>query len=75
MTKKFISILASGTGGHVYPAYTVAMEFIEKGYEIIWIGTEKGIENKVVNSDSIIIENISSTGIRGKPFFKKIIGI
>ena len=26
----------------------------EKGYEIIWIGTEKGIENKVVNSDSII---------------------
>ena len=24
MTEKFISILASGTGGHVYPAYTIA---------------------------------------------------
>ncbi len=38
MTEKFISILASGTGGHVYPAYTIANELINKGYIIFFIG-------------------------------------
>ena len=28
MPEKFISILASGTGGHVYPAYTIANELV-----------------------------------------------
>ena len=25
---KIVAILASGTGGHVYPAYTIAQEYI-----------------------------------------------
>tara|TARA_Y100000590_G_scaffold245008_1_gene275385 strand:- start:5047 stop:6129 length:1083 start_codon:yes stop_codon:yes gene_type:complete len=74
MTEKFISILASGTGGHVYPAYTIANELVKKGYKIIWIGTKEGIENSVVKNDSIVIRHIDSAGIRGKSFFKKITG-
>ena len=68
MTEKFISILASGTGGHVYPAYTIANELVKKGYKIIWIGTKEGIENSVVKNDSIVIRHIDSAGIRGKSF-------
>ena len=75
MTDKFVSILASGTGGHVYPAYTIANEFIKQGYKIIWIGTKDGIENTVVKNKSITIKHISSTGIRGKSILKKIVGI
>ena len=75
MEKKFITILASGTGGHVYPAYTIATEFIKQDYNIIWLGTEKGIEHRVIKNDSIIIKNISSTGIRGKSITKKLTGI
>ena len=75
MTDKFVSILASGTGGHVYPAYTIANEFIKQGYKIIWIGTKDGIENTVVKNKSITIKHISSTGIRGKSILKKIVGV
>ena len=32
---KIIAILASGTGGHVYPAYTIAQEYISRGYKIL----------------------------------------
>ncbi|MED5430209.1 MAG: undecaprenyldiphospho-muramoylpentapeptide beta-N-acetylglucosaminyltransferase [Pseudomonadota bacterium] len=74
MTEKFISILASGTGGHVYPAYTIANELINKGYKIIWIGTKSGIENAVIKNEAIKIKHIDSAGIRGKSFIKKVSG-
>ena len=51
---KIIAILASGTGGHVYPAYTIAQEYISRGYKILWIGTKNGLENRVINNPSII---------------------
>ena len=72
---KIIAILASGTGGHVYPAYTIAQEYISRGYKILWIGTENGLENRVINNPSIIIEHVSSQGIRGKSPLKKILGL
>ena len=33
---QYIAIFASGTGGHVYPAYAMAMRYIDKGYKIEW---------------------------------------
>ena len=47
---KIIAILASGTGGHVYPAYTIAQEYIKLGYKILWIGTKNGLENRVISN-------------------------
>ncbi|MBS83346.1 MAG: undecaprenyldiphospho-muramoylpentapeptide beta-N-acetylglucosaminyltransferase [Gammaproteobacteria bacterium] len=75
MSESYIGILASGTGGHVYPAYTLSQEFIKKGYKIIWFGTSEGLENKIIKDKSIIIKNISSKPIRGKGTFQKILGI
>ena len=72
---KVIAIIASGTGGHVYPAYTMALEYIKKGYSILWIGTKNGLENRVIDNESITIEHVSSQGIRGKNFLKKIIAL
>ena len=72
---KIIAILASGTGGHVYPAYTIAQEYIALGYKVLWIGTKHGLENKVIDNTSITIEHISSQGIRGKSLLKKIISL
>ena len=34
---KTIALLASGTGGHIYPALSVANEYISRGYKILWI--------------------------------------
>ena len=70
---KTIAILASGTGGHIYPALCIAQEYINQGYKILWIGTEKGLEDKIINNPSIIIEKISSQGMRGKSLSKKLI--
>ena len=72
---KHIAILSSGTGGHVYPAYRMAEEYIKLGYKIIWIGTENGLENRVIKNKSITIKHVSSRGIRGKSFMNKIIGL
>lgn len=74
MNKK-IAIAASGTGGHVIPALTIAKALIQKGYQIIWIGTNHGIENKLIDDNKIIFQQISSSGIRGKKLIYKVIGI
>ena len=68
---KTIAILASGTGGHIYPALSVANEYISLGYKILWIGTPNGLEDKIINRTDIVIEKIDSQGIRGKSAYKK----
>ena len=44
---KTIAILASGTGGHIYPALSIAKKYISQGYKILWIGTPNGLEDKL----------------------------
>jgi UDP-N-acetylglucosamine--N-acetylmuramyl-(pentapeptide) pyrophosphoryl-undecaprenol N-acetylglucosamine transferase len=70
-----IIIASSGTGGHVIPALNIADSLLKKGYEIIWIGTKNGIENKLIKNDKIKLIHITSTGIRGKSTLGKIRGI
>jgi UDP-N-acetylglucosamine--N-acetylmuramyl-(pentapeptide) pyrophosphoryl-undecaprenol N-acetylglucosamine transferase len=74
MTKK-IMIASSGTGGHVIPALNISELLSSKGYEIIWIGTKNGIENKLIKDNKIKLFHITSTGIRGKNIFDKVRGI
>lgn len=72
---KTIAILASGTGGHIYPALSIAQEYIKLGYKILWIGTDNGLENKIIDNPDIVIQKISSKGIRGKSTIKKLISL
>ena len=46
--KPLVLMLAGGTGGHVYPALAVALELLSRGYRVEWIGTERGLEHRVV---------------------------
>tara|TARA_B100000035_G_scaffold302613_1_gene300388 strand:+ start:9036 stop:10127 length:1092 start_codon:yes stop_codon:yes gene_type:complete len=73
--KKNIFIVASGTGGHVVPAKTIAMKLIRQNYLVTWIGTLHGIENKIVNDKHINFKYLKSSGIRGKSFLHTINGI
>ena len=41
-------IAAGGTGGHVYPALAVAGLLTEQGWSVDWVGTERGIEQRLV---------------------------
>jgi len=67
MTKlKKVLIMAGGTGGHVFPALAIARTLSEQGIEVHWLGTEKGLEAKVIPDANIPLHFISIGGLRGK---------
>ena len=61
-----ILIMAGGTGGHVFPALALARLLREQATEVVWLGTERGLESRVVPAEGIPIEHLSVGGLRGK---------
>lgn len=66
MTGGPILIMAGGTGGHVYPALAVARELAARSRDVVWLGTRRGLEARVVPAEGIDIEWINVSGLRGK---------
>ena len=61
-----ILVMAGGTGGHVYPALAVAQALEERAQDVVWLGTHRGLESRVVPAAGIDIEWISVKGLRRK---------
>lgn len=61
-----ILVMAGGTGGHVYPALAVARALQAHARNVIWLGTHRGIESRVVPAAGIPVEWISVKGLRQK---------
>lgn len=66
MKRGTVLIMAGGTGGHVFPALAAARVLRERGYEPVWLGTQRGLEAKLVPPHDIDIEWITVSGLRGK---------
>ncbi len=66
MTGKVAMIMAGGTGGHVFPALATARVLRDRGYDIVWLGTQRGIEARLVPAQGIPVEWLSVSGLRGK---------
>jgi UDP-N-acetylglucosamine--N-acetylmuramyl-(pentapeptide) pyrophosphoryl-undecaprenol N-acetylglucosamine transferase len=60
-----VLIMAGGTGGHVFPALAVAEELKNRAVDVFWMGTERGIEAKLVPAAGIPISYIQVQGLRG----------
>lgn len=61
-----ILIIAGGTGGHVFPGIAVAEQLRDQGHEVIWLGTERGLESRIVPDADLPLEVITISGLRGK---------
>jgi UDP-N-acetylglucosamine--N-acetylmuramyl-(pentapeptide) pyrophosphoryl-undecaprenol N-acetylglucosamine transferase len=66
MSGKVAMIMAGGTGGHVFPALATARVLRERGFDIVWLGTQRGIEARLVPAQGIPVEWLSVSGLRGK---------
>lgn len=62
---KTIMIMAGGTGGHVFPALAVANVLKQRGVDIAWMGTAKGIEARLVPEAGYPLNLIGVQGLRG----------
>ena len=62
-------IMAAGTGGHVIPGLAVAREMQSRGWNVSWLGTRDGMENRLVppaSESGIPLDRIGFSGLRGK---------
>ena len=61
-------IAGGGTGGHVFPAIAIAREWLSRGAEreVVLVGTQRGIEMKLVPSAGLPLETIRVAGLKGK---------
>jgi UDP-N-acetylglucosamine--N-acetylmuramyl-(pentapeptide) pyrophosphoryl-undecaprenol N-acetylglucosamine transferase len=59
-------IMAGGTGGHVFPALALARVLRARSWRVVWLGTRRGIEARIVPVEQIPIEWLSIGGLRGK---------
>ncbi|HMD06224.1 MAG TPA: undecaprenyldiphospho-muramoylpentapeptide beta-N-acetylglucosaminyltransferase [Candidatus Acidoferrum sp.] len=61
-------IAGGGTGGHVIPAIAIAQEWLSRGAEreVVLVGTERGIEMKLVPQAGLPLETLRVAGLKGK---------
>lgn len=61
-----IMITAGGTGGHVYPGLAVARALMAQGIPVVWMGTRKGLEARVIPEAGIEMAWLDVSALRGK---------
>lgn len=63
--RRRILIMAGGTGGHVIPALSLARSLKAQGADVEWLGSPRGIENRLVPEAGIKLHTINISGLRG----------
>jgi UDP-N-acetylglucosamine--N-acetylmuramyl-(pentapeptide) pyrophosphoryl-undecaprenol N-acetylglucosamine transferase len=63
-----VILAGGGTGGHLFPGLAVAREFQSRDAmtEILFVGTEQGIEARVLPKEGFKLETISIKGLKGR---------
>lgn len=69
-----IVLTGGGTGGHIYPAIAVGKHMLQNDPDtkLLFIGTQNGMESRVVPGQNIPFEAIEITGFRRKLSFENV---
>ncbi|QYE97566.1 undecaprenyldiphospho-muramoylpentapeptide beta-N-acetylglucosaminyltransferase [Paraclostridium sordellii] len=69
-----ILLSGGGTGGHVYPAIAIANKIKEENpeAEIVFVGTEKGIESEIVPKYGYELKTVTVQGFKRKIDFENV---
>ena len=63
-----VILAGGGTGGHLFPGLAVAREFQrrDRRTEILFVGTQQGIEARVLPREGLALETIPVRGLKGR---------
>ena len=67
-----VLIMAAGTGGHIFPAISIAKQLKAKSADVEWLGTSNGMENNLLADSDIPLHRVSVSGLRGAGAIRKI---
>ncbi len=67
-------IAGGGTGGHLFPGIAIAEAFLKKDgeNEILFVGTERGLEKRVLKELGYPLETLDIEGIKGRSWKRSI---
>lgn len=63
-----VLIAGGGTGGHLYPGIALAEEVVTRHHanQVVFVGTTRGLEARVVPQEGYPLETIQARGLKGK---------
>ncbi|MDI1241926.1 MAG: undecaprenyldiphospho-muramoylpentapeptide beta-N-acetylglucosaminyltransferase [bacterium] len=72
-----VMIAAGGTGGHIYPGIAVANEVLRRDEtsEVLFVGTARGLETKIVPDNGFQLSLIDSAGLKNVGLVAKMKGL
>jgi UDP-N-acetylglucosamine--N-acetylmuramyl-(pentapeptide) pyrophosphoryl-undecaprenol N-acetylglucosamine transferase len=64
-----------GTGGHVIPALAVARELVRAGQKVLFVGTVRGVESRLVPAAGFRLETIRVGGLKNLGFATRFVSV
>lgn len=72
-----VLIAGGGTGGHLFPGIALAEEIVTRHpkNDVVFVGTDRGLEARVVPQNGFVFEAIKSRGLKGMGLVKLLLGL
>ncbi len=72
-----VLIAGGGTGGHLFPGIALAEEVVGRHpkNDVVFVGTNRGLEARVVPQHGFVFEAVTSRGLKGMGLVKLVLGL